>query len=150
MHQFSLSSVFSVRMKKVWVFSYPKNAQRRLRSAWASAQADLSPRLAHNHFVYFSWHTLTMASTLNYSFFIFASPGLATWHEPTGGMFLWMKFTGLDDSFPLITDRLAKRNVLLLPGKAFHVSTTQPSPCARISYALLSEEKMDKVWTPYT
>ena len=29
-------SVFSVRMKKAWILSYPLSAQRRLRSAWAS------------------------------------------------------------------------------------------------------------------
>ena len=113
-----------------------------------SVQPDRSPCLAHTDLVCF------VMAYLNYGFnieiiFHFASPGLATWHEPTGGMFLWMKFTGLDDSFPLITDRLAKRNVVLLPGKAFNVSKTQPSPCARISYALVSAEKMDKVYLNY-
>ena len=35
-HPPSLIGVFAVRMKKVWVLSYPLSAQRRLRSAWAS------------------------------------------------------------------------------------------------------------------
>ena len=50
-------SVFTVRMKKFWVLSYPLNAQRRLWSDWADAQADLSLRWAHTHFVGFvmSW-----------------------------------------------------------------------------------------------
>ena len=37
----------SVRMKKVWVHSYPPRAQKRLWSDWADAQADLSLRWAH-------------------------------------------------------------------------------------------------------
>ena len=44
-------------MKKAWVLSYPLSAQRRLWSDWADAQADLSLRWAHSHFVGFvmSW-----------------------------------------------------------------------------------------------
>ena len=44
----SLIRVFAVRMKKVWVLSYP-----RLWSDWADTQADLSFRWAHSHFVGF-------------------------------------------------------------------------------------------------
>ena len=40
----SLIRVFAVRMKKVWVLSYPLSAQLRLWSDWADAQADLSLR----------------------------------------------------------------------------------------------------------
>ena len=43
----SLIRVFTVRMKKAWVLSYPLSAQRRLWSDWADAQADLSLRWAH-------------------------------------------------------------------------------------------------------
>ena len=49
-------SVFAVRMKKPCVLSYPLSAQRRLWSDWADwadAQADLSLRWAHSHFVDF-------------------------------------------------------------------------------------------------
>ena len=44
-------------MKKRWVHSYPQSAQERLRSDWVDAQADLSLRWAHTHFVGFvmSW-----------------------------------------------------------------------------------------------
>ena len=52
-HPPSLIRVFAVRMKKAWVLSYPLNAQRRLWSDWADAQADLSLRWAHSHFVGF-------------------------------------------------------------------------------------------------
>ena len=46
-------SVFAVRMKETWVLSYPLSAERRLCSDWADAQADLSLRWAHTHFVGF-------------------------------------------------------------------------------------------------
>ena len=46
-------SVFTVRMKKAWVLSYPLSTQRRLWSHWADAQADLSLHWAHTHFVGF-------------------------------------------------------------------------------------------------
>ena len=40
-------------MKKAWVPSYQLRAQRRLWSDWVDAQADLSLRWAHSHFVAF-------------------------------------------------------------------------------------------------
>ena len=52
-HPPNLIRVFAVRMKKPWVLSYPLSAQRRLWSDWADAQADLSLRWAHTHFVGF-------------------------------------------------------------------------------------------------
>ena len=52
-HLPSLISGFAVRMKKALVPSYPLSTQRRLWSDWADAQADLSLRWAHSHFVGF-------------------------------------------------------------------------------------------------
>ena len=52
-HPPSLIRVFAVCMKKPWVLSYPLSTQRRLWSDWADAQADLSLRWAHTHFVGF-------------------------------------------------------------------------------------------------
>ena len=52
-HPPSLIRVFAVRMKKPWALSYPLSALRRLWSDWADAQADLSLRCAHTHFVGF-------------------------------------------------------------------------------------------------
>ena len=52
-HLPSLIRAFAVRMKKAWVLSYPLSTQRRLWSGWADAQADLSLRWAHSHFVGF-------------------------------------------------------------------------------------------------
>ena len=55
-------SVFAVHMKKARVLSYPLRAQRRLWSDWADAQADLSLRWPHTHFVGFvmSWLIYSM------------------------------------------------------------------------------------------
>ena len=52
-HLPSLIRVFAVRMKKAWVLSYSLSTQRRLWSDWVDAQADLSLRWAHDHFVCF-------------------------------------------------------------------------------------------------
>ena len=52
-HPPSLIRVFPVRIKKVWVLSYPLSAERRLWSDWADAQADLSLRWAHMPFFWF-------------------------------------------------------------------------------------------------
>ena len=56
-HAPSLIRDFTVRMKKPWILSYPLNAQRILRSAWADAQADRILRWAQTHFIGFviSW-----------------------------------------------------------------------------------------------
>ena len=58
-HPPSLIRVFTVRMKKPWVLSYPLSAQWRLWSDWVDAQADLSFRWAHSHFVGFVMRRLT-------------------------------------------------------------------------------------------
>ena len=56
-HPPSLIRVFAVRTKKPWVLSYLLSAQRRLWSDWVDAQAAVSLRQAHIHFVGFvmSW-----------------------------------------------------------------------------------------------
>ena len=50
-HPPCLIRVFVVCIKKAYVLSFPLSAQRRLWSDWADAQADLSLRCAHSHFV---------------------------------------------------------------------------------------------------
>ena len=64
-HPPSLIRVFAVRMKKAWVLSYPLGAQWRLWSDWTDAQAHLSLRCAHTHFVGFVMLLLNYSS-LNY------------------------------------------------------------------------------------
>ena len=79
--------------------------------------------------------------------FIFYILGLATWHTPTGGMFLWMEFIGLENSFQLVMDHLLKRKVLLVAGGAFNLSENKPTPYVRVSYSRASLEDMEKVST---
>ena len=81
-------SVFTVRLKKPWVLSYPLSAQRRHWSDWADAQVDLSLRWAHSHFVGFVMRQLifwcregilgvSLISTHKICFFIWAT----TWQN---------------------------------------------------------------------
>ena len=63
-HPPSLIRFFAVRMKIAWVLSYPWSTQRRLWSDWADAQADLSLRLAHTHFVGFLMSRLKYPLTI--------------------------------------------------------------------------------------
>ena len=58
-HPPSLIRVFAVRMKKPLVLSYRLSTQQRLLSDWADAQADLSLRWMHTHFVGFVMSRLT-------------------------------------------------------------------------------------------
>ena len=68
-HPPSLIRVFAVRMKKAWVLSYPLSAQGRLWSDWVDAQADLSLRWAHSHFVGFVTRRLIYFSRKQTVFF---------------------------------------------------------------------------------
>ena len=52
------------RLRSAWILSYPLNAQRRLWSDWANAQADLSLRWAHSHFVGFVMRRLILSFRL--------------------------------------------------------------------------------------
>lgn len=58
--------------------------------------------------------------------------------EPVGGMFLWVRHPSLDDLTSFI-QRLAARNVLLMPGSSF--SVTRPlDDCLRINVSHFSPE----------
>ena len=50
-NQRRLIRVITVHMKIVWVLRYPLTAQRRLRTDWTDAKADLTLRFAHS--IYF-------------------------------------------------------------------------------------------------
>ena len=68
-HPPNLIRVFAVCMKKAWVLSYTLSAQRRLWSDWADAQADLSLRWVHSHFVGFVMRWLILLK-LNYTYML--------------------------------------------------------------------------------
>ena len=66
-HLPSLIRIFAVRMKKAQVLSYLLCAQRGLWSDWADAQADLSLRWAHSHFVGFVMRWLISDQIFSYT-----------------------------------------------------------------------------------
>ncbi len=76
--------------------------------------------------------------------------GLCQWSLPQGGMFLWIRVDGVDDTWDMIMKEGLKRNIMLVPGKVF-VPTVEsgekrPSPYLRASYSIAPEEKFDEAF----
>uniref|UniRef100_A0A8C9UJS0 Kynurenine/alpha-aminoadipate aminotransferase, mitochondrial n=1 Tax=Spermophilus dauricus TaxID=99837 RepID=A0A8C9UJS0_SPEDA len=69
--------------------------------------------------------------------------GLAEWNVPVAGMFLWIKIKGIPDTEQLIKEKALKKEVLMLPGNAFYVDSSAPSPYFRVSFSSVSPEQMD-------
>ncbi|XP_036710464.1 kynurenine/alpha-aminoadipate aminotransferase, mitochondrial isoform X4 [Balaenoptera musculus] len=69
--------------------------------------------------------------------------GLAEWHVPTAGMFLWVKIKGLHDVRKLIEEKAFKKEIFMLPGYNFYLDSSAPCPYFRASFSLASPEQMD-------
>ncbi|XP_071848039.1 kynurenine/alpha-aminoadipate aminotransferase, mitochondrial-like [Apostichopus japonicus] len=69
--------------------------------------------------------------------------GLAEWNVPTGGMFLWMKLPGVQDTKDMIMKKAMKKEVLFVPGDVFDVSEGT-SQYIRACYSVCSDEAMDE------
>ncbi|XP_006902196.1 PREDICTED: kynurenine/alpha-aminoadipate aminotransferase, mitochondrial [Elephantulus edwardii] len=69
--------------------------------------------------------------------------GLAEWHVPNGGMFLWVKMKDIADSKQVIEEKALKNQVLIVPGYAFFIDKKAPSPYFRVSFSIASPEQMD-------
>ncbi|KAM5193716.1 kynurenine/alpha-aminoadipate aminotransferase, mitochondrial isoform 2-T2 [Mantella aurantiaca] len=69
--------------------------------------------------------------------------GLAEWHSPSAGMFLWIKIKGVPDTHQLIMQKAISNEVLLVPGSAFSTDSSEPSSYVRASFSLSSPEQMD-------
>ncbi|XP_028350060.1 kynurenine/alpha-aminoadipate aminotransferase, mitochondrial-like isoform X4 [Physeter macrocephalus] len=69
--------------------------------------------------------------------------GLAEWHVPTAGMFLWVKIKGLHDVRTLIEEKAFKKEIFMLPGYNFYLDSSAPCPYFRASFSLASPEQMD-------
>ena len=54
--------------------------------------------------------------------------------EAIAGMFLWIKFKNVDDTFDLIKEKALEKKVLLVPGRSFS-PTNSPSPYARAAFS---------------
>jgi DNA-binding transcriptional MocR family regulator len=51
--------------------------------------------------------------------FLFTILGLCEWNVPEGGLFLWLKAFGIGDTWDMLMERGLKKNVMLVPGRAF-------------------------------
>ncbi|XP_074849126.1 kynurenine/alpha-aminoadipate aminotransferase, mitochondrial-like isoform X2 [Carettochelys insculpta] len=69
--------------------------------------------------------------------------GLADWHAPAAGMFLWIKIRGISDTQQLIMEKSLKKEVLMVPGGAFNIDDSVPSPYVRASFSVSSPAQMD-------
>uniref|UniRef100_A0A8C3WYG3 Kynurenine/alpha-aminoadipate aminotransferase, mitochondrial n=1 Tax=Catagonus wagneri TaxID=51154 RepID=A0A8C3WYG3_9CETA len=69
--------------------------------------------------------------------------GLAEWHVPAAGMFLWVKIKGMNDVRKLIEEKAMDKEVLVLPGYNFYFDGSAPCPYFRVSFSLASPEQMD-------
>jgi len=68
--------------------------------------------------------------------------GLAEWHAPEAGMFVWLKLLGVEDSFALIKEDAVAEKVLLVPGAAFTVGGS--SGYVRAAFSTASPEDMEE------
>ncbi|RLW09077.1 hypothetical protein DV515_00002706 [Chloebia gouldiae] len=68
---------------------------------------------------------------------------LAEWYPPAAGMFLWIKIKGISDTQQLIMEKALKKEVLLVPGGAFNIDSSEPSSYVRASFSLPSPAQMD-------
>ncbi|KAM6429727.1 kynurenine/alpha-aminoadipate aminotransferase, mitochondrial [Rhynochetos jubatus] len=59
------------------------------------------------------------------------------------GMFLWIKVKGVSDTHQLILEKALQKEVLLVPGGAFSIDSSEPSSYVRASFSLSSPAQMD-------
>lgn len=69
--------------------------------------------------------------------------GLAEWHAPTAGMFLWIKVKGIHDVKKVIEEKAIKKEIFFISGSDFYIDSASPSPYLRASFSLASPEQMD-------
>uniref|UniRef100_A0A8C5WYD9 Kynurenine/alpha-aminoadipate aminotransferase, mitochondrial n=1 Tax=Laticauda laticaudata TaxID=8630 RepID=A0A8C5WYD9_LATLA len=70
--------------------------------------------------------------------------GLADWHIPAAGMFLWIKIKGVPDTQELIMKKALDKQVLLVPGCSFNINSSDPSSHVRASFSLSSPSQIDQ------
>ncbi|XP_063166372.1 kynurenine/alpha-aminoadipate aminotransferase, mitochondrial [Candoia aspera] len=70
--------------------------------------------------------------------------GLADWHIPAAGMFLWINIKGVPDTQELIMKKALEKQVLLVPGCSFNINSSDPSSYVRASFSLSSPNQIDQ------
>lgn len=69
--------------------------------------------------------------------------GLAEWHAPKAGMFVWIKLLGVEDSSILVRTKCADAKVLAIPGESCVVDG-KPSPFIRCAFSTASDEDINE------
>eukprot|EP01127_Copromyxa_protea_P016365 TRINITY_DN4843_c0_g1_i1.p1 TRINITY_DN4843_c0_g1~~TRINITY_DN4843_c0_g1_i1.p1 ORF type:complete len:394 (-),score=92.23 TRINITY_DN4843_c0_g1_i1:12-1193(-) len=69
------------------------------------------------------------------------TPGYATWHVPSAGMFFWIKVEGIKDTTDLISQKAVHNKVLMVPGRSFQPEGLD-SPHVRASFSTATKENL--------
>lgn len=70
--------------------------------------------------------------------------GLAEWNNPGGGMFLWLRIKGIDDTRSLVTKRCVDNNLVCAPGHVFMADGNKPCPYMRLSYSVCTAGQINE------
>jgi len=75
--------------------------------------------------------------------------GLASFEEPTAGMFMWFKLTGLPDCGPEVVEELVAAKVVVVPGRPFWTAPAAadagaPCPYFRATFGSVKEEQLQE------
>ena len=62
---------------------------------------------------------------------------------PLGGMFLWIKIDKLTSTWDMIMERGMKKNIMLMPGRAFQPDLDKPCQYLRAAFSIAPEEKFE-------
>ena len=87
-----------------------------------------------------TWHVPGNETRLKYCFIVTFDTILLT----AGGMFLWLKTDGIADTWDLIMEKAMKRNIMLVPGRAFTPFPNEPCPYLRAAFSAIDVDKMDQ------
>lgn len=71
--------------------------------------------------------------------------GLAEWNVPNGGMFIWLRVKGIDDTYDLAMKECMEKCLLVVPGHSFYLKDNDDGNCVyiRLSFSIPSIEEMD-------
>ena len=58
-------------------------------------------------------------------------------------MFLWIKVPELTSTWDMIMERGMKKNIMLMPGKAFQPDVSRPCQYLRAAFSIASEDKFE-------
>nr|XP_057922621.1 kynurenine/alpha-aminoadipate aminotransferase, mitochondrial [Doryrhamphus excisus]XP_057922622.1 kynurenine/alpha-aminoadipate aminotransferase, mitochondrial [Doryrhamphus excisus] len=72
--------------------------------------------------------------------------GIAEWHTPTAGMFLWIKLKEIQDTRQLIMEKALEKEVLLVPGSVFMIDSSKPCPYVRAAFSLSTPQQIDEAF----